>query len=41
MAYTVRRVRADEVEAALKKNGLRILERVQRDGWCALAAALE
>lgn len=30
--------RADEVEAALKKNGLTILERIQRDGWCAMAA---
>ena len=33
--------RADEVEGALKKNGLRLLERVERDGWCAMAAALE
>ena len=33
--------RADEVEAALKKNGLKILERIERDGWCAMAAALE
>ena len=33
--------RADEVQAALERNGLRILERVERDGWCALAAALE
>ena len=32
--------RADEVEGALKKNGLRILERLERDGWCALAADL-
>jgi len=30
--------RADEVAAALKKNGLTILERLQRDGWCAMAA---
>lgn len=30
--------RADEVEKALKKNGLRILERIERDGWCAMAA---
>ena len=30
--------RADEVEAALKKNGLKILERIERDGWCALCA---
>lgn len=30
--------RADEVQAALEKNGLRILERVERDGWCAMAA---
>lgn len=33
--------RADEVEAALRKNKLRILERIERDGWCAMAAALE
>ncbi len=33
--------RADEVEAALKKNGLQILDRIQRDGWCAMAAAGE
>ena len=33
--------RADEVQAALERNGLHILERVERDGWCALAAALE
>ena len=32
--------RADEVEGALKKNGLTILERIERDGWCALAADL-
>lgn len=32
--------RADEVEAELKKNGLHILSRVERDGWCALAARL-
>lgn len=30
--------RADEVENALKRNGLNILERLERDGWCALAA---
>lgn len=30
--------RADEVESALKANGLHILERLERDGWCALAA---
>jgi ribosomal protein L11 methyltransferase len=30
--------RADEVHAALEKNGLRILERLERDGWCAMAA---
>ncbi len=30
--------RADEVVRALKKNGLRVLERLERDGWCALAA---
>ena len=33
--------RADEVQAALERNGLHILGRVERDGWCALAAALE
>lgn len=33
--------RADEVENALKTSGLRILERLERDGWCAMAAALE
>ena len=33
-------VRADEVELALKKNGLHILERIERDGWCAMAASL-
>ena len=32
--------RADEVEGALKKNGLTILERIERDGWCAFAAAV-
>ena len=31
--------RADEVESALKKNGLHILRRLERDGWCALAAS--
>lgn len=30
--------RADEVADALEKNGLEILERLERDGWCALAA---
>ena len=30
--------RADEVAGALEKNGLEILERLERDGWCALAA---
>ena len=30
--------RANEVEEALKKNGLKILERMERDGWCAMAA---
>ncbi|MDE6108464.1 MAG: 50S ribosomal protein L11 methyltransferase [Oscillospiraceae bacterium] len=33
--------RADEVENALKKNGLRILRKLQRDGWCSMAATLE
>lgn len=33
--------RADEVERALQNNGLHILERLERDGWCAMAAALE
>lgn len=33
--------RADEVRAALEKNGLMVLERVERDGWCAMAAALK
>lgn len=33
--------RADEVENALKTSGLRILERLERDGWCAMAATLE
>ena len=32
--------RCDEVEGALKKSGLRILERLEKDGWCALAADL-
>ena len=31
--------RADEVEDALKRNGLHILRRLERDGWCALAAS--
>lgn len=30
--------RADEVQAALEKNGLKITQRIQRDGWCAMAA---
>ncbi len=30
--------RADEVEGALRKNGMTILERLERDGWCAFAA---
>ena len=30
--------RADEVHAALEKNGLRILERLEKDGWCAFSA---
>ena len=29
--------RADEVENALKKNGLAIEKRLEKDGWCALA----
>lgn len=33
--------RADEVQAALEKNGLSILERLERDGWCALTARLK
>ena len=33
--------RADEVEAALRKNGMTILERLERDGWCAFAARME
>lgn len=33
--------RADEVESALRKNGLQIRERIQRDGWCAMAAGLK
>lgn len=33
--------RADEVENTLKTSGLRILERLERDGWCAMAAVLE
>lgn len=33
--------RADEVEGALKRNGLRILRRLERDGWCALAACFD
>jgi ribosomal protein L11 methyltransferase len=30
--------RADEVEGAIKKNGFTILEKLQRDGWCAICA---
>lgn len=33
--------RADEVENALKKNGLAVLERIERDGWCAMSARME
>lgn len=33
--------RAAEVEAALKKNGMTVLERLERDGWCAFAARME
>ena len=33
--------RADEVEGALRKNGLAIIERLEKDGWCAMAAVLE
>lgn len=32
--------RADEVQGALERNGLRVFERLERDGWCALAADL-
>ena len=32
--------RADEVENALKKNGLAIEKRLEKDGWCALAGRL-
>jgi len=32
--------RADEVEKVLQGNGLHVLERRERDGWCALAAKL-
>ena len=32
--------RVDEVAGALERNGLRILARRERDGWCALAACL-
>ena len=32
--------RADEVEGALRKNGLSILKRIERDGWCAFSACL-
>ena len=30
--------RADEVQAALEKNGLRVLEWLEKDGWCAFSA---
>ena len=30
--------RRDEVAAALEKNGLRITQKLERDGWCAFAA---
>lgn len=33
--------RANEVEAVLKKNGMTILERLERDGWCAFGARME
>ncbi len=33
--------RANEVEAALVKNGLAISARLERDGWCAFSAVLE
>lgn len=33
--------RADEVQAALERNGLKITQRLQRDGWCAMSATLE
>ena len=33
--------RANEVEAVLKKNGMTILERLEKDGWCAFAAEME
>ncbi len=33
--------RAGEVEAALRKNGLRVLERAEKDGWCAFSAGAE
>ena len=33
--------RANEVEGTLKRNGMTILERLERDGWCALAARME
>jgi len=29
--------RADEVEAALQKHGMTVLERLEKDGWCAFA----
>lgn len=33
--------RGDEVEAALKKNGLRVFERAEKDGWCAFSAGVD
>jgi len=33
--------RAGEVEAALERNGLRVLERAEKDGWCAFSAGVE
>ena len=33
--------RRDEVQAALEKNGLHVIERLERDGWCAMAAILK
>jgi len=33
--------RADEVESALKQNGMTVLERLERDGWCAFACRME
>ena len=33
-------IRAEEVQSALERNGLKITKRLEKDGWCALAAAL-